>query len=64
MDPDQVNLNLVEHLIEWIIDGDHEYPTDGSILVFLPGIAEIMALYDQLNTNSTLSPKKNKCVIL
>jgi len=26
MDLDKINMDLVESLLEWIVDGDHSYP--------------------------------------
>ena len=34
-------------VVEHILDSD-EYPKQGSILVFLPGLQEIMTLHDQV----------------
>ena len=35
MDHEIINLNLIENVIEWIVDGDHDHPRTGSILVNL-----------------------------
>ncbi|KAM6962420.1 putative ATP-dependent RNA helicase DHX57 [Tautogolabrus adspersus] len=50
MDLDKINMDLVESLLEWIVDGKHGYPP-GAVLVFLPGLAEIKTLYEQLKSN-------------
>ncbi|XP_070784836.1 putative ATP-dependent RNA helicase DHX57 isoform X3 [Enoplosus armatus] len=50
MDLDKINMDLVESLLEWIVDGKHNYPP-GAVLVFLPGLAEIKVLYEQLKSN-------------
>ncbi|XP_051248651.1 putative ATP-dependent RNA helicase DHX57 [Dicentrarchus labrax] len=50
MDLDKINMDLVESLLEWIVDGKHDYPP-GAVLVFLPGLAEIKMLYEQLRSN-------------
>ncbi|XP_029317608.1 LOW QUALITY PROTEIN: putative ATP-dependent RNA helicase DHX57 [Cottoperca gobio] len=50
MDLDKINMDLVENLLEWIVDGKHNYPP-GAVLVFLPGLAEIKMLYEQLKSN-------------
>merc|ERR1712008_92755 len=47
MDFDKINYNLIESTIEHILESD-EYPQEGSILVFLPGLQEIMTLHDQI----------------
>lgn len=80
MDLDKINMDLVESLLEWIVDGKHDYPSGkrlvkvhsklcrifivnfmmesifwflcpGAVLVFLPGLAEIKMLYEQLMSN-------------
>ncbi|XP_072265233.1 putative ATP-dependent RNA helicase DHX57 [Pyxicephalus adspersus] len=63
MDLDKINLELIELLLEWIIDGNHSYPP-GAVLVFLPGMAEIKLLYEQLQSNALFSNRRSKrCVI-
>ncbi|XP_069881522.1 putative ATP-dependent RNA helicase DHX57 isoform X2 [Dipodomys merriami] len=63
MDFEKVNLDLIEALLEWIVDGKHSYPP-GAILVFLPGLAEIKMLYEQLQSNSLFNNRRsNRCVI-
>ncbi|KAL0118261.1 hypothetical protein PUN28_009129 [Cardiocondyla obscurior] len=56
MNYEKINYDLIEHILEWIITGKHEYPKEGSILIFLPGWNEISALKDQLD-NSILSQR-------
>ncbi|KAM8809719.1 putative ATP-dependent RNA helicase DHX57 isoform 2-T2 [Eudromia elegans] len=63
MDLDKVNLELIEALLEWILTGRHSYPP-GAVLVFLPGLAEIKMLYEQLQTNALFNNKHSKrCVV-
>ncbi|XP_027628805.1 putative ATP-dependent RNA helicase DHX57 [Tupaia chinensis] len=63
MDFEKVNLELIEALLEWIVDGKHSYPP-GAILVFLPGLAEIKMLYEQLQSNPLFNNRRsNRCVI-
>ncbi|XP_004627688.1 putative ATP-dependent RNA helicase DHX57 [Octodon degus] len=63
MDFEKVNLELIEALLEWIVDGKHSYPP-GAILVFLPGLAEIKMLYEQLQSNALFNNRRsNRCVI-
>ncbi|XP_024937300.1 putative ATP-dependent RNA helicase DHX57 [Cephus cinctus] len=64
MDHEKINFDLLEKTLEWIVNGDHEYPKTGSILVFLPGFAEIIALRDSLCDNKILSPKAGKFVVV
>lgn len=99
MDLDKINMDLVESLLEWIVDGKHDYPPGknpvvvrskllgfvfqcgcwcnllfflypGAVLVFLPGLAEIKMLYEQLMSNrmfnnrgATRSVSKVMCVL-
>ncbi|KAI1894656.1 hypothetical protein AGOR_G00118010, partial [Albula goreensis] len=63
MDLDKINMDLVESLLEWIVDGDHNYPP-GAVLVFMPGLAEIKMLYEQLQSNKMFNNRKCKrCVV-
>ncbi|XP_072164238.1 LOW QUALITY PROTEIN: putative ATP-dependent RNA helicase DHX57 [Diadema setosum] len=59
IDPEKLNNDLIEELVKWIVDGDHEYPKDGAILIFLPGMGEISDLYEQLQS-SLCGPRKKK----
>nr|XP_020832636.1 putative ATP-dependent RNA helicase DHX57 isoform X3 [Phascolarctos cinereus] len=64
MDLEKVNLELIEALLEWIVDGMHSYPP-GAVLVFLPGLAEIKMLYEQLQSNPLFNNRRsNRCIIL
>ncbi|KAK2896458.1 hypothetical protein Q8A67_010946 [Cirrhinus molitorella] len=63
MDLDKINMDLVENLLEWIVDGEHSYPP-GAVLVFLPGLAEIKQLYEQLQSNRMFNNRRtNRCVV-
>ncbi|XP_066172783.1 putative ATP-dependent RNA helicase DHX57 isoform X2 [Sylvia atricapilla] len=63
MDLDKVNLELIEALLEWIVTGKHTYPP-GAVLIFLPGLAEIKMLYEQLQTNALFNNRHSKrCVV-
>lgn len=63
MDLDKINMDLVECLLEWIVDGKHGYPP-GAVLVFLPGLAEIKMLYEQLMSNRLFNNRgKSRCVV-
>ncbi|XP_015438382.1 PREDICTED: putative ATP-dependent RNA helicase DHX57 [Dufourea novaeangliae] len=64
MDYEKINFELIEEIVEWICFGLHDYPKTGSILVFLPGFAEIITLKNQLNDNKNLSPKTGKFIIV
>uniref|UniRef100_U3IV43 Putative ATP-dependent RNA helicase DHX57 n=1 Tax=Anas platyrhynchos platyrhynchos TaxID=8840 RepID=U3IV43_ANAPP len=63
MDLDKVNLELIEALLEWIVAGKHSYPP-GAVLVFLPGLAEIKMLYEQLQSNALFNNRHStRCVV-
>lgn len=64
MDHDKINYELIEKILEWIVDGNHEYPNEGSILVFLPGLAEISTLRDSLKNNQIFSPQTGQFKII
>ncbi|KAI4874272.1 hypothetical protein NFI96_028451, partial [Prochilodus magdalenae] len=63
MDLDKINMDLLESVLEWIVDGDHNYPP-GAVLVFLPGLAEIKQLYEQLQSNRMFNNRTaRRCVV-
>lgn len=63
MDMDKINMDMVESLLEWIVDGKHSYPP-GAVLVFMPGLAEIKMLYEQLQSNRMFNNRGAKrCVV-
>uniref|UniRef100_A0A663N2K3 Putative ATP-dependent RNA helicase DHX57 n=1 Tax=Athene cunicularia TaxID=194338 RepID=A0A663N2K3_ATHCN len=63
MDLDKINLELIEALLEWIVAGRHSYPP-GAVLIFLPGLAEIKMLYEQLQSNALFNNRHSKrCVV-
>ncbi|KAK1171604.1 putative ATP-dependent RNA helicase DHX57 isoform X1 [Acipenser oxyrinchus oxyrinchus] len=64
MDLEKINMDLVENLLEWIVDGDHNYPPGSAVLVFMPGLAEIKMLYEQLQSNRLFNGRHNtRCAI-
>merc|ERR1719357_137770 len=67
MDWEKINYDLVEAMVVFIADGgsrDFQLPRSGSILVFLPGMQEIMTLYDQLNSHPRLGSKAGKFLLV
>ncbi|KAM4570366.1 putative ATP-dependent RNA helicase DHX57 isoform 2-T2 [Odontesthes bonariensis] len=63
MDLDKINMDLVESLLEWIVDGKHNYPP-GAVLVFMPGLAEIKMLYEQLQSNRMFNNRgASRCTV-
>lgn len=64
MDPEKINYDLIEAVIMWFVAGDHDFPKKGAILVFLPGIAEITTLHDQLVDHPVLTPRSGKYLLI
>jgi len=57
MDHDKINYELIEQMLLFIVEGgsrELRVPMDGSILVFLPGMAEIQTLHEMLGQNRRL----------
>ncbi|XP_028844467.1 putative ATP-dependent RNA helicase DHX57 [Denticeps clupeoides] len=59
LDFEKINFDLLENVLEWILEGDHNYPP-GAVLVFLPGLAEIKQLYEQLQSNRMFNNRTAK----
>ena len=59
MDFEKINYDLIEAMLEHILESG-DFPTEGSILVFLPGMQEIMTLHDQIAKHPSIS----KCRLL
>ncbi|KAL1506304.1 hypothetical protein ABEB36_005693 [Hypothenemus hampei] len=64
MDTNNINNDLIENVLTWIVSGNHEYPRTGTILIFLPGIGEITALYEHLIVHETFGRRNGKYIIL
>ncbi|KAI8582556.1 hypothetical protein K450DRAFT_227732 [Umbelopsis ramanniana AG] len=60
MDENKINYELITILLEYIVappseEMDSDIPTDGAILIFLPGMPEIRKLYDLLADHQQFS---------
>lgn len=65
MDPMKINPELIEAILRYIIDVDvSKWPNEGTILIFLPGFAEIQMVHDALNDSSVFSPRAGKFLIV
>lgn len=64
MDPFKVNPELIEAVLKYIVSDEHSWPKEGSILIFLPGLAEIMTVYDALSDSREFSSRSGKYVIV
>lgn len=65
MDPLKINPELIEAVMRYIIDvNESGWPNEGSILIFLPGLAEIQAVHDALSESSEFSPRTGKYLLV
>lgn len=64
IDPEKINLDLIEAILLWIEENGKRETKKGSILIFLPGIAEITAVFEHLNDHPQLSPRNGKYVLV
>lgn len=67
MDPMKINPELIETILKFIVDGggdNDDWPRDGSILIFLPGLAEIQTIYDALTDSAEFSPRAGKYILV
>nr|CAD7460813.1 unnamed protein product [Timema tahoe] len=71
----KINNDLIEDILVWIIEGDHEFSRKGAILVirqvhegdpivFLPGLAEILSLHDHLQSNNVLGAQNGSVMLV
>lgn len=63
MNPMKINPELIESVLRYIVE-NNEWPGDGSILIFLPGLGEIQLLHDTLNDSSVFSERAGRYLIL
>lgn len=65
MDPMKINAELIETILRYIVDVEaSKWPDEGSILIFLPGFAEIQMVHDTLNDSSMFSPRAGRFIIV
>uniref|UniRef100_A0A1B0GNK5 RNA helicase n=1 Tax=Phlebotomus papatasi TaxID=29031 RepID=A0A1B0GNK5_PHLPP len=64
MDPLKVNPELIESVLVHIVKGEHSWPREGTILIFLPGLAEIQAVHNYLTDNALFSPRTGNFVLV
>ena len=54
MEPTKINYDLIEELLLYLGSDKSPYrDVDGAVLIFMPGMGEIKALYEQLMSNKT-----------
>jgi len=57
MEPMKINPELLESVLKYIVEGEHNWPMEGSILIFLPGMQEIQLVHDTLLDSATFGPR-------
>ncbi|CAM9576957.1 unnamed protein product [Lampetra planeri] len=63
MDLEKINLDLIEELLEWILEGKHDYKP-GAVLIFMPGFGEIKTLFEKLQTNPMFNNRRGNRALL
>ncbi|KAH8419691.1 hypothetical protein KR009_001107 [Drosophila setifemur] len=64
MEPMTINPELIESVLKYIVEGSHEWPREGTILIFLPGFGEIQTVHDALLDNALFSPRAGKFILV
>ncbi|XP_041765318.1 putative ATP-dependent RNA helicase DHX57 [Anopheles merus] len=65
MDPLRINPELIEHVLTYIVDDtSHGWPREGSILIFLPGLAEIQTVHESLAESKLFGPRGDRFVLI
>ncbi|XP_053681355.1 putative ATP-dependent RNA helicase DHX57 [Anopheles nili] len=65
MDPLRINPEFIEHVLTYIVDDNsHSWPKEGSILIFLPGLAEIQSIHEALTESKLFGPRGERFVLI
>ncbi|XP_050100342.1 putative ATP-dependent RNA helicase DHX57 [Anopheles aquasalis] len=65
MDPLRINPELIERVLTYIVDDpSHGWPQEGSILIFLPGLAEIQTVHESLTSSRLFGPRGERFVLI
>ncbi|KAJ3605919.1 hypothetical protein NHX12_027962 [Muraenolepis orangiensis] len=64
MNPSKINVELLLDIIDYLDKSPQFSSMDGAILVFLPGLAHIQQLYDQLSTDKRFRKDRYRLVAL
>uniref|UniRef100_A0A182VRY0 RNA helicase n=1 Tax=Anopheles minimus TaxID=112268 RepID=A0A182VRY0_9DIPT len=65
MDPLRINPELIEHVLTYIVDDtSHSWPREGSILIFLPGLAEIQTVHESLAESKLFGARGDRFVLI
>ncbi|XP_055843477.1 putative ATP-dependent RNA helicase DHX57 [Episyrphus balteatus] len=63
-EPMKINPELIEAVLKFIVSGDHDWPREGAILIFLPGLQEIQIVHEALSTNAMFGPKSGQFLLV
>ncbi|XP_017085625.1 putative ATP-dependent RNA helicase DHX57 [Drosophila eugracilis] len=64
MEPMTINPELIESVLKYIVEGSHDWPREGTILIFLPGFGEIQTVHDSLLDHALFSPRAGKFILV
>lgn len=65
MDQYKINPEMIESILNFIVEcNDKDWPKEGSILIFLPGLGEIQSVYDSLMDSRYFGPRSGNCVLI
>lgn len=65
MEPMKINPELIEQTLLYIVDVERsKWPNEGSILIFLPGFAEIQTVHDTLNESTVFGHRAGNYLIV
>ncbi|CAO1440622.1 unnamed protein product [Diamesa tonsa] len=65
IDPLKINPELIETVLTYICESnDHDWPHEGTILIFLPGLAEIQTVYDTLQDSRIFGQRSGNFLLI
>ncbi|XP_055610130.1 putative ATP-dependent RNA helicase DHX57 [Uranotaenia lowii] len=64
LDPLRINPELIEHILRFIVEGDHQWPQEGTILIFLPGLEEIKNVHEALLDSRMFGPREDRFLLI
>ncbi|XP_004523655.1 putative ATP-dependent RNA helicase DHX57 [Ceratitis capitata] len=64
MEPMKINPELVESVLKYIVEGEHNWPKEGTILLFLPGLQEIQTIHEALKDSTLFGSRNGNFIVL
>lgn len=64
MEPMKINPELVESVLKYIVEGEHNWPKEGTILVFLPGLQEIQTVHEALGDSALFGNRNGNFIVI